>query len=170
MKTVISVIGCGIVAFVGMQAYLGVQRPQPAPLQTAQTADEVNADEAPRPDDLPRPAVPGEGRAQTPEQKPEPAPMPKPLPRQAPPAPTKNTSRPASPYFVTEGPYNKGIPSRVVLHNLSIGTLTILLLSDRRSTGELYITRGKKEGHAWEVQVRSGSVNVLWDGNSLPQR
>jgi hypothetical protein len=175
MKAVIFAIGSMLVAFVGMQAYLWVQNPRPAPVRTAE-ADEVQADEvkvaevkveAPKLDEMPppRPAGPRKEPAKTPERRPEPAPrLKQPTPE------TKNISRPTNPYFVTEGPFYKGIPSRVVLHNISFGKLTIMLLVDRRNTGELFITRGKKEGHTWEVQVRSGSVIVLWDNVSVPQR
>src|SRR5262245_41255395 len=124
MKTIVAVVGCGIVAFIGMHLYLGSKRSAPAPVQTA---DATKAEETPKEEEQeeeaprrklksrwsPRDVVRTEERPRTPERNPESAPKPK----EGRTSGTKKPAASAAPYFVAQGPFHKGIPDRVILHN-----------------------------------------------------
>lgn len=75
--------------------------------------------------------------------------------------------------YYTFVPTRRGgpIPDRVVLHNTSIGNITIIL-TDTDSDGRLYIKSGNyshdKQQHPWEVRVVQGLLSVYWDGQDIP--
>jgi hypothetical protein len=182
MKSAIAITVCAIGAFIGLQVYLG--RRSDAPTQTAEAPlvyEPRQEEEEPPPrhrpkkpaerprwmDDRPKNTGSGSKKTESGTKKTESS---NPTTKQDKSQGGKQSSKSGDMYFVAEGPFNKGIPSNVVIYNTQLGKFKIMLLSDSRNTGELYGGSGKRDGHTWEVMVRSGSVSVTWDGKSVPQR
>jgi hypothetical protein len=179
MKTVIAVVACAVAGFAGLQGYFWATRskepaPEPKAAAEAPKIDEEKpiADEEPPPPPRPKKTAPTTSNKAT-------TTAPKHLtstPAQTKPRPKATKAPPPSTdlYFTTEGPYQKGIPSSVTIHNTPFGTFKILMLRSSSNTGELFAGRGTKKAngkdYAWEVEVRFGNVRVTFDGKNVPGR
>src|SRR5262249_31782588 len=138
MKSAIAVVTCAVVGFAGWQGYYWATRSkEPAPEPTVESeAPKLDEEKPKQPSEEPRPRLKRPSSLTT--SKPKPA-----APKKLTSTPTQTKTKPmASPissaglYFTTEGPYQKGIPSSVTIHNTPFGTFKILMLRSSSSTGE----------------------------------
>lgn len=162
MKSFLLAVGCTIVAWVAVHYFMRMQPPETSsvtlvaevmvnPGRNSENARLVQSE----------PNAPSANNST--------APKSNPTERKAPAKPpnTKRVTSTKTMYF--KPVVNRdGSLSRVTIYNTQIGNVTILLLDASARNGLVYIRRGVKDKHLWEVKMSEREISVFWDDKRVP--
>jgi hypothetical protein len=163
MKGILIAAVCAIAAFAGLFFYMRSHSPTPTPdglpIVTDFPTDPRKPsaeEETPVPRTRPKPPAANDAKPPKGQERNVWTDAPKPVPKSK------------MPYYTVMA--GRGtVPSRVIIHNTSLGVpLNIILVGADSADGRLFIRKGTKDKHQWEVAVTDGLLSVYWDGQEVP--